>query len=142
LGAVVVVVPRDAASYVEDVLLSREFEAAIAEIDYGADPDSYAFWHSSQVQPPGRNVAGYQDAELDDKLERARQTTAVDRRQELYAEFTDVFLEGAPSVAVYHDTANYAQRATLHGFETTVLFSPTSRFHNVHEWYLNTRTVD
>jgi peptide/nickel transport system substrate-binding protein len=142
IGAEVEVLPREGGSYVEDVLLARDFEAAIAEVDYGADPDPYPFWHSSQVQPPGRNVAGYQDSAMDDDLERARQTTDAERRQELYASFTDLFIEGAPSVNLYHPTWTYTQASALRGFERTLLFEPSARFHNVHEWYLHTRTVD
>ena len=79
---------------------------------------------------------------MDDDLERARQTTDIERRQELYAGFTDLFIGAAPSVGLYHPTWTYVQSVALRGFESTLLFEPAARFHNVHEWYLHTRTVD
>ena len=141
-GAEVDVVPRDGQTYVEDVLLTRDFEAAIADIDYGLDPDPYPFWHSTQAQPPGRNIAGYSDAAVDETLERARQATAIERRTELYGEFTEMFIEAAPSVPVYHESWTYVQEGSLKGFAGSLLFTPAARFYNVHEWYLRTRTVE
>lgn len=141
-GAEVEVLPRDGETYVEDTLLARDFEAAIAEIDYGADPDPYPFWHSTQAQPPGRNIAGYGDAAMDESLERARQATDIDRRGELYLEFSGLFVEAAPSVPLYHESWTYVQHGSLKGFAGSLLFSPASRFYNVYEWYLHTRTVE
>ena len=141
-GAEVTVLPRDGATYIDDVLLARDFEAAIAEIDYGYDPDPYPFWHSTQAQPPGRNIAGWGDPLMDDALERARQATDVERRMELYADFSERFAEQVPSVLLYHPSWTYVQADALKGFEGSLLFTPAARFYNVHEWYLRTRTVE
>jgi len=141
-GAEVTVLPRDAGTYVDDVLLARDFEAAVAEIDYGYDPDPYPFWHSTQALPPGRNIASFSDAGMDDALERARQTTDAERRMELYGEFGALFLELTPSVPLYHPTWTYVQANALKGFAGSLLFTPASRFYNVHQWYLRTRTVE
>ena len=75
-------------------------------------------------------------------LERARQATAIERRTELYGDFTLIFIEAAPSVPIYHESWSYVQQGDLKGFAGTLLFSPSSRFYNVHEWYLRTRTVE
>lgn len=135
--ATVDAVPAD--SFIEEHLIAREFEAAVAEIDPGADPDPYPFWHSSQIAPPGRNLASYSDPRMDDVLERARQTTDNARRKELYELFAGFLIAGMPAIPLYAPVSTYAQDASIQGVEPALLFTPASRFWNVHEWYTRTR---
>jgi peptide/nickel transport system substrate-binding protein len=139
VGASVVVQPLDASSYIDTTLLGRQFEAALAEIDYGPDPDPYPFWHSSQIAGTGRNLAAYNDPLIDDVLERARQTTDATRRTELYELFAGYFIAGAPSLPLYHPAWTYAIDADVRGFEEALLAQRGMRFSNVHEWYAHTR---
>jgi peptide/nickel transport system substrate-binding protein len=129
----------DAATYVEEHLLGRDFQAALVEVDPGPDPDPYPFWHTSQLAAPGRNLSGYSDPLMDDVLERARSTTDLARRKELYEEFARFFIAGAPAVPLYAPVSVYVQRADVQGFIPSMLITPAARFSNVHEWYVNTR---
>jgi peptide/nickel transport system substrate-binding protein len=130
-----------AETFIEEHVLARQFQSALVLVDPGPDPDPYPFWHSSQVMPPGRNVAGYTDPNVDDVLERARQTTDVARRRELYELFTGYFLTAQPSIPLFGPVELYAQRGSVQGVTQTLLFRPSSRFVNVHAWYVRTRTV-
>jgi peptide/nickel transport system substrate-binding protein len=122
-------------------VLGRQFQAALVLVDPGPDPDPYPFWHSSQVAAPGRNVAGYSDPAVDDVLERARQTTDIERRRELYELFTGYFLANQPSIPLFTPIQLYVQQTRVRGFEPSLLFTPASRFANVHEWYVRTTVV-
>jgi len=140
VGAEVTVQPLDAAVFIEQYLLPRKFEAALALIDPGGDPDPYPFWHSSQIAEPGRNLSNYSDARIDDVLERARQTTDTHRRQELYALFAGYFIADAPAIPLFAPQWTYAQETRVQGFAESLLFTPASRFSNVQDWYVRTRT--
>ncbi len=139
IGAEVTVVPIAASAYVNETLLTRDYEAALVTVDPGPDPDPYPFWHSSQVAPPGQNLANYASPRMDDALERARQTTDVQRRKDLYALFDGYFISDAPSVPLFYPVYVYAQSARVHGFSDGLLFTPASRFGNVRDWYVQTR---
>ena len=136
IGADVQVQPLEAASFISDYLLPRKFEAAVVSVDPGPDPDPYPFWHSSQIAPPGRNLSDYSDANIDNVLGRARQTTDTARRKELYAEFQDYLIAAAPQIPLYAPIYTYIQRTRVQGFADTLLFTPASRFSNVREWYV------
>ncbi|HEX5478414.1 MAG TPA: peptide ABC transporter substrate-binding protein [Dehalococcoidia bacterium] len=139
VGAEAKVQPLDAASFVSDSLLGRNFQAALAVVSPGADPDPYPFWHSSQAVAPGRNLASFSDPDIDDILERARQTTDTARRQDLYAQFENLFIADAPSFPLFSPPSVYVQTDRVHGFSAGLLFTPASRFSTVASWYIDTR---
>lgn len=139
IGASVRVEPFDSATYIEQYLLPRKFEAALVEIDAGPDPDPYPFWHTSQIAEPGRNLSSYSNPRVDDALERARQTTDTQRRKELYQTFSEELIEDTPALLLFTPVQSYVMRTSVQGFEPSLLFTPASRFANVHEWYVRTR---
>ncbi len=139
VGADVTIQALDAATFIDEHLLPRRFEAALVEIDLGADPDPYPFWHSSQIVPPGRNLANYADPRFDDALERARQTTDIARRTELYALFEGMLIAEMPALPLYTPVYTYVQDTNVRGFTASLLFTPAWRFANVREWFVETR---
>lgn len=138
VDATVEAVPPDV--FLEQRLASREFEAALVLIDAGPDPDAYPLWHSSQANPPGLNFSGYRDARLDDALERARQTTDIERRRDLYALAAGYLITAMPAIPIYHPQSTYVQGERVRGFEPATLLTAAARFTGVHEWYVSTRT--
>lgn len=139
VGAQVEVEPLAASTFIDEHLLPRKFQAALVAVDPGPDPDPYPFWHSSQIAPPGRNLANYSDPSMDDVLERARQTTDTARRIELYALFEGYLVAAVPQVPLYAPVYTYVQSTRVRGFSDSLLFTPASRFFNVRDWYVNTR---
>lgn len=139
LGADVTVQPLEASTFIEEHLLTREFEAALVEVDPGPDPDPYPFWHSTQIAPPGRNLSGFSDPRLDDALERARQTTDTQRRRDLYELYGGIVIAAMPVLPLYAPAQTYVQHARVQGFEPSLLFTNGSRFASVGDWYIKTR---
>ncbi|MBF6600750.1 MAG: peptide ABC transporter substrate-binding protein [Dehalococcoidia bacterium] len=139
IGADTKVQALDASTYVADQLLQRTFQAALAVVDPGPDPDPYPFWHSSQIAAPGRNLAGYTDPRIDDVLERARQTTDTQRRKDLYAQFQSYFVADLPAIPLFAPASVYVQSTRVQGFRDALLFTPASRFGDVAAWYIDTR---
>lgn len=139
VGADVTVQTLDASNFIDQYVLPRQFEAALVEIDPGADPDPYPFWHSSQIAPPGRNLASFADPRFDDALERARQTTDIARRTELYALFEGMLIAEMPALPLFTPVYTYVQDTNVRGFTASLLFTSAWRFANVREWYVETR---
>jgi peptide/nickel transport system substrate-binding protein len=130
-------VPADA--LIDNYVTPREFEAALVEIDYGPDPDPYPFWHSSQITAPGLNLSGFSSARLDDVLETARGETDAALRTEQYSLFAGYFIADQPALPLFSPVYVYAQNTRVQGVEPALLFTPASRFDNVHEWFVRTR---
>jgi peptide/nickel transport system substrate-binding protein len=129
----------DPGSFVEEMVLPREYEVALLLVDPGVDPDQYPFWHSSQIPPPGLNLANYRDSRIDDTLERARQTTDVARRRDLYALFSGYLIASMPSIPLYAPSYVYVQSSRVHGFAPRLLYTSATRFAQTGDWYVETR---
>jgi peptide/nickel transport system substrate-binding protein len=71
LGFKVTLTEKPAAELAAD-LRAGTFTAAALDIQMGLEPDLYPLLASSQVRASGSNLAGYQDAKLDQLLEAAR----------------------------------------------------------------------
>lgn len=117
----------------------RDFQALFYGQVLGADPDPYAFWHSSQTGENGYNIADYADKKVDQLLEDARLTSNVDERKEKYAEFQKILTEQAPVIFLYSPVYTYVQDKNVKGFSVKSLLSPRDRFSNIEEWYINTK---
>jgi peptide/nickel transport system substrate-binding protein len=104
--------------------------------DAGVDPDPYPGWHTTQAGNAGANVAGFEDREADALLEAARVTLDLAERRELYRLFADRFTGQAASAVLYYPQRPYVMPARLEGFTPGILFTPGSRFRDVHLWRL------
>ncbi|MDP6606869.1 MAG: peptide ABC transporter substrate-binding protein [Dehalococcoidia bacterium] len=136
-GVAVEVTTMPSAELVSRHLEPRDYGMAIFGWETEIDPDPYGAWHTSQILPPGRNVAGYNDALADSLLEAARTTLDEFERRDLYVRFTERFVETVPSVVLQYPARTYAHPAALRGLTGGILFEPSDRFRDVHLWRLD-----
>src|SRR3989338_3284862 len=68
----------------QNVIRSRKYDALLFREIVGRALDLYAFWHSSQRNDPGLNVALYTNTKVDKLLEDVRTTSYRDERLEKY----------------------------------------------------------
>ncbi|MBI4301874.1 MAG: peptide ABC transporter substrate-binding protein [Chloroflexi bacterium] len=123
----------------QNFLIPRQFQAILFGLDPGYDPDGYSAWHSSQASTDGFNIASYSNGEVDNLLQRARQTTDMAERTKLYRQFQDIFAEEVPSILLYYPTYLYAQDKKVKGVSLGTLYEPSSRYSNVKDWYIKTK---
>lgn len=130
------VAPRD---ITRDVLKSRQYDILLYGLIVGNNPDQYPFWHSSQVNYPGLNIARYQNKTVDDILKKAREETNEEKLAELYKQFQDAIFKDKPAVFLYTPTYTYATSDHIQGITTEYIFSPSDRFAGVMKWYIDTK---
>lgn len=123
------------------VLRPRNYEAILFGEIVGRTLDLFAFWHSSQRNDPGLNLALYTNARADSLLAEARATTNKRERDELYQEFAKIVSEDRPAVFLYAPEFIYIVPEELKGIELGALTQPAERYLNVHEWYTDTERV-
>ncbi|MBM3139915.1 MAG: peptide ABC transporter substrate-binding protein [Chloroflexi bacterium] len=138
-GVQVQVAPVPTVQLLQRRLVPRIYQVALFGWEAAPDPDPYGGWHSSQITTQGRNIAAFQDRTADALLEAARTTLDLSERRDLYARFGALFQEQAPSLVLYYPSRTYLHPAGLEGLTDGLLFSPASRFRDVHEWRLRAR---
>lgn len=117
-----------------DFLQERRYDAAVAGWDQGPDPDPYFGWHSSQQGSAGLNIANFSDVVMDELIARARTTTDLDVRRDLYRQVQEKWEELAPGVVLVYPDYLYVQRDSVKGVRKGVLATPDQRFYGIEEW--------
>lgn len=123
------------------VIRPREYDAILFGEVVGRELDLFAFWHSSQRNDPGLNLALYTNSRADTLLSQARTTTKRGDRVALYSEFAELVQEDSPAVFLYSPEFIYALPRTLEGVELGALSSPSERFLSAYQWYTDTERV-
>lgn len=131
----------DSAVLQQDYLRPRQYEALLFGEILGADPDPFAFWHSSHRKDPGLNLALYQNKEVDKLLEEARQTLDQEKRAEKYAQFQKLLADDIPAIFLFSPTYLYPVNKKVKGISIEKLAIPSFRFSQVENWYIKTRRI-
>jgi len=121
------------------VIRPRDYEALLFGQLLEADPDPYPFWHSSQVEDPGLNLALFANRQADLAIEAARGTTDPETREEKYREFLKILSEQVPAAFLYSPSYTYPVPELLQGFTGSRISIPADRFASITSWYLETK---
>ncbi len=124
-----------------EILKERDYDVLLSGELLGIDPDPYPFWHSSQVDYPGLNIALYSNRKADTLIAEGRTTTDPVVRAEKYLEFQQLLLEDVPAIFLYQPTYAYAVSGAIKGIDLPSIMSPSDRFANITEWYVKTTRV-
>lgn len=138
LGVDVVVTAIPASEIHRTVIRSRDYDALLYGQLLGSDLDPYPFWHSSQIQDPGLNLAMFSDPAADQALEAARRTADPATRGQAYTKFLNILTEQQPAAFLYSPSYTYAMPADLKGFAGSRVNNPSDRFATITSWYLET----
>lgn len=123
------------ATFEQNVLAPRAYDVLLYELALGADPDVFAYWHSSQASVRGFNLSNYRSDVADDALMSARGRSDQKLRDAKYAGFIDQWLADVPAVALYQPHLRYVTTdsvRSVRGSESVV--DALGRYHSVDQW--------
>ncbi len=138
LGIAVIVkkvLPEQIAS---EIIKPRAYEVLLFGEALGIVPDPLPFWHSSQVQDPGLNLASYENKAADAILEKIRKETNPENRNSLMEQLQEILLKDEVVIPLYDLKYSYITPQRLKGIEGHKIADPSQRFANVEEWYIKT----
>jgi peptide/nickel transport system substrate-binding protein len=131
-----------ATNAVQTILRPRNFDVLIYQLNIGADPDVYAYWHSSQASEQGYNFSNYSSVISDDALSSARVRADGTLRNAKYITFANQWLRDVPAIGLYQSTTQYIHsRNSVAMEDLDVLVSPTDRYADVINWSVGSQTV-
>lgn len=130
------------ANFVQSVLQPRAYDVLLYELFIGADPDVYAYWHSSQVGASGYNFANYANGTSDDALSSARSRLEPDLRNAKYKAFARQWLSDVPAIGLYQPVMQYVYSKHVQTLDpSSKLVSAYDRFANILDWSVNQKSV-
>jgi len=122
----------------KDILRDRNYQTFVYGEIVGADPDPYPFWHSSQVDYPGMNLAMFSDRNADKILEEARTAFSNADRVKLYKKFQEILITEIPAIFLYTPKHLMALSQDIKGVKIENPATPANRFQYLNEWYIKT----
>ncbi|HJO89938.1 MAG: peptide ABC transporter substrate-binding protein [Candidatus Pacebacteria bacterium] len=141
LGADVTLKVFEAGDLNQNIIRPRKYDALLFGEIISRELDLFAFWHSSQRNDPGLNIALYANITADKLLEEARTATNRNVMIDNYRKFEDEVDADVPAVFVYSPDFIYITPKNIKSLELGAVTTPSERFLNIHEWYIETDKV-
>lgn len=125
----------------QNVIRARNYEALLFGEVVGRSLDLFAFWHSSQRDDPGLNIALYANAKMDKLLENARKERDKKERALIYTKIAKIMENEVPAVFLYSPDFLYILPNYIKAANLDLVATPSERFSMVHKWYIETNRV-
>jgi peptide/nickel transport system substrate-binding protein len=132
VGVKVEIQTIDWASFIKEFVKPRKFETIVLGLGYGADPDQYVLWHSSQSAPDQMNRTGYSNPEVDALLEKGRASCRHEDRVKYYHRIQEILAEDLPMIFLYVRDALPVVTSRVRGPDP----GPAGMLWNLPEWYV------
>lgn len=125
----------------QNVIRPREYQTLLFGIEMGRSIDLFPFWHSSQREDPGLNIAEYANIEVDSLLSKARSTTDLTVKEEATNEAVSIITSEYPAFFLFTPTTTYITPESVVTSAINDISRPHERFMNISQWHMNTDTV-
>ena len=117
------------------VIRPRDYDILLQEIELGADPDLFAYYHASQATSTGLNLSNYSNTIASDLILAARGTMDVEVRNAKYEAFLKLWVDDVPAIGVYQVNMSYYVNKNVRSFsEDDRLVTAVDRFNDVSYW--------
>lgn len=141
LGVKVDVLVFESGDLNQNVIRPRKFDALLFGEIVGRDALMYPFWHSSERNDPGLNIALYANTKVDKLLEDARSTTIESQRENDYKLFDKEIKSDIPAIFLYAPSFLYIVPKDVKAVALGELSSSQDRFLGIRNWYIETNRV-
>jgi len=120
------------ATFIDEFINKRRFEAVLLGWGLSWDPDPYDIWHSSKTGEGEFNFLGYANPKADQLIAAGRATFSKDKRRRLYQEFHELLYQDQPVCFLYVADSLPA----IHQRYQQVEVSPYGGLFNLIHWYV------
>ncbi|MFH1188366.1 MAG: ABC transporter substrate-binding protein [bacterium] len=126
----------------ENVLKNNSYEMILFGNIVKESQDLFSFWHSSRRFYPDQNLALYQNATVDNLLEKYRKSFDEEERKICLKELGDIITADIPAIFLYSPDYIYIADPKVKGLDTAKPINIASdRFSDIGSWYIKTKRV-
>jgi peptide/nickel transport system substrate-binding protein len=135
IGVDVAVEQFEQTDLLQSVIRPRDFEALLFGIDMNRTEDLFPFWHSSQKDDPGLNIAQYTNLTVDSLLSEAKAERNKEIRAAKQQEAAARIKEENPAVFLFRPQLNYVVREGILIPPLPPIGRISDRFSTIDTWY-------
>ena len=125
----------------QEVIRPRQYDALLFGQIVGRTGDLFPFWHSSQRNDPGLNIALYANISVDALLERLRTTRENKEREDILADVEAEMATDIPALFLFTPDFLYLTPKDISGITLDIINEPYERFADIHTWYRETEDI-
>jgi len=125
----------------QTVIRPRDFDALLFGIDMNRSVDLYPFWHSSQREDPGLNIAQYANITVDAALQNARQIQDASERDIVLASAINTIVSEQPAAFLFTPQLTYVVTTDLTTAPIVSVSRAHERFMNISNWHIATEDL-
>jgi peptide/nickel transport system substrate-binding protein len=141
MGAEVEVKVFEISDLNQEVIKTRKYDSLLFGTIIGRDMDFYPFWHSSNRNSPGLNIAMYTNSRADKILENIRKSTDPQERKTYLENLEKEIKNDVPAVFTHSPYFIYIVPKKVKNVELGLLVTSADRFAQVSDWYIETSKV-
>jgi peptide/nickel transport system substrate-binding protein len=141
LGVRVTIKQFEQSDLTQSVIRPRDYDVLLFGTQVGRALDLFSFWHSSQRNDPGLNVALYANITTDAQLTTARTTSDITTRNEALMAFSAEIEKEIPAIFLYQPELTYIIPNRIHEASFAGIVDQHERFASVHHWYIDTESI-
>ena len=119
-------------SYIQKVVVRRDYTASVNWWTYPSDPDVFPYYASSAAGK-GFNIPGYQDPKLDDLLIQGQGTSDLEARKAVYKQLQSYMADTLPYLFLWYPDEVDVLSSSLQGVPELGL---RDAMHYIGEWWL------
>ena len=120
------------ASFIDQFVDKKNFQALILGWSLPVDPDCYNVWHSEASKEGGLNFISYNNREVDGLIEEGRREFDVKKRAKIYKRIHEIIADEAPYTFLFFPYATPAVSKRFRGIEP----APAGIGHNFIDWHV------
>lgn len=126
---------------VQSVIRPREFSTLLFGIDLSRSHDLYPFWHSSQQNDPGLNIAQYTNISVDELLETARTSQDDAKRRETQQAASEIITAEQPAIFLFQPSGQYVTHHDLTTTQIQNIGRDADRFNSIASWHTDSSSL-
>ena len=123
------------------LIRARSYEALLFGQLINYESDLFSYWHSSQKTDPGRNIAMYDNKNIDNILESIQKIPKYEDRISKYKDLVKEFNAKKPAILIYSPKYLYITSSHLNNIFLSNITVPADRFLSIFKWAIDTDKV-
>ena len=120
------------ATFINEYINKRKFEAVILGWNITHDPDLFDVWHSLNTEGNKLNFVGFKNAEADELMMKGLREFDPEKRKVYYHRIQEIFAEEQPYTFLYAPDSLISVHKRFRGIEP----APAGISHNMEKWFV------
>ena len=123
----------------QEIIKNRDYGVLLFGQLLSITPDPFSFWHSTQRNYPGLNLANYNNKKVDKLLEEIRVESNQALRNSILENAQKLLLDDLPAIFLCNPNYIYFVSNKIQGVKPELIADPSERFSEIQNWYMYTQ---